>query len=660
MKKFLFIWICAAVSGYAQLKIFDKPLSPRIANYNIKAKLLPAARAVEASWELNWWNASADTIRELQFHLYLNAFKNEKSTFFREGGGEGRSNAAHLTKEDWGYIDIKALRTEDDEDLTKRIEFIYPDDGNADDQSAIRVVLSKPILPQKSIQLHCEFYSKLPRVYARTGFTEDNFFMVGQWFPKIAVWRNGAWNCHQFHAWTEFFADFGVYDMELTVPKEYVVGANAVLVDKREGDSASVYTYHQEDVIDAVWAASPDFKEIKQKITVEGTGKDVEVTYLLSPTREGMIDRYEEFMAKLLQYYNEWYGEYPYRNLTIVDPPSGEEFTSGGMEYPTLITTGSFIGPLMVDRILGTRWLEVVVAHEFAHNYFQSLVATNEFEDPWMDEGFTSFTEHRAVDRFFAEKNLTGSYANLLGAPVNSMDYFRGGYYPHPRDGLMSDAAWKIPPGFYQTAAYSKPTLFLTTLENYLGEQTFNKIMRTYFERWHFKHPKPKDFTAIVNEMAGQDLNWFFDQVIYTNKTTDYEVSKIENAEAPEDGGWFDEGGEKKFAENQKSDEKKYHGTVRVRNNGDGYFPTPILIRFANGDSLIERWDGKGAWREFTYDKNSKIISAVVDPHHVNTLDFNWGNNSKTVDRSELGITRYTLRFMFWVETLFQYLTMFV
>ncbi|HMW34510.1 MAG TPA: M1 family peptidase, partial [bacterium] len=177
MRKQLLTLLFFLVSGVelvvAQERIFEKPLSPRIANYDLRAELKPELKTVEASWNLHWWNASRDTVKELQFHLYLNAFRNERSTFIRESGGRHRSGEINLDSANWGYILIKNLAMIGGENLTTRIEYIAPDDGNKDDRTVIRVPLSRPIPPGGDIRLTCDFTSKLPRVYARTGFTED-------------------------------------------------------------------------------------------------------------------------------------------------------------------------------------------------------------------------------------------------------------------------------------------------------------------------------------------------------------------------------------------------------------------------------------------------------------------------------------------------------
>ncbi|HNB57210.1 MAG TPA: M1 family metallopeptidase [bacterium] len=667
MRKQLLTLLFFLVSGVelvvAQERIFEKPLSPRIANYDLRAELKPEQKTVEASWNLHWWNASRDTVKELQFHLYLNAFRNERSTFIRESGGRHRSGEINLDSANWGYILIKNLAMAGGENLTTRIEYIAPDDGNKDDRTVIRVPLSRPIPPGGDIRLTCDFTSKLPRVYARTGFTEDDFYLIGQWFPKIGVWENGAWNCHQFHSNSEFYADFGVYTMELTVPKKYFVGANAVLMEKKAlNDSTNLFRYRQEDVIDAVWTAYPHFKELQQTVTIKETERQVVVTYLVPPERLWVMPKYYATSEAMFNYYQEWYGAYPYPNLTIVDVPVGEEMTAGGMEYPTLVTTGSYFGwPFINKYIVPNHWLETVTFHEFGHNYFQSLVATNEFEHPWMDEGFTQYTEARASVRFAKENNIAYEMADIFGIPFNVLAYNRSSYTSRPKDGVIEAFSWNIPESFYQPAAYAKPALVLETLQRHLGDAMWNKVMRTYFERYSFKHPKPRDFYAVVNEVTGKDFMWYFDQFVNKPVTVDYQIAGVFNEEIHASRGWFGDGNNLSFTGSDASDSlKQYRSGFSVRNMGDGYFPTKILVCFADGDSIVETWDGQYAPQEFVYHGKAKIKSVHIDPDRVNLLDINWTNNSRVLERDEVGIQRYITRFLFWLQNIGQVLAVLV
>ena len=193
MLRFILLIVFFSSVLYSQKPMFPKPLSPRIANYNIDVRLDDENKILYASELLTWKNDSNDEISELQFHLYLNAFKNESSTFMKESKGWHRMSQADK-EEGWGWININKMVTEDGTELTNRIEFIQPDDNNTSDQTVISVPLEKPINPNGEIKLIIDFEAKLPKVFARTGYHQD-FYLVGQWFPKIGVYLYNAAHC---------------------------------------------------------------------------------------------------------------------------------------------------------------------------------------------------------------------------------------------------------------------------------------------------------------------------------------------------------------------------------------------------------------------------------------------------------------------------------
>jgi hypothetical protein len=264
------------VPALTQPVIFRKPLSPRIANYDIDVRLNAPKRMLHGSEILKWFNHSGDKITELQFHLYLNAFRNNRSTFMKESGGMIRGD--EIDKEGWGFIEIDKIVLASGEDLTGRLEFIHPDDDNAEDKTVFRLPLSRPLVPNDSIVINIDFTAKLPQPpFARTGAKEEYFF-VGQWFPKIGVFIDGKWNCHQFHANSEFFADYGVYNIRLTVPEQNIVGATGLLAEKKtNGDGTATHFYHAEDVHDFAWTTSPEFVEFV------GKTQDVDIRVLMQP-----------------------------------------------------------------------------------------------------------------------------------------------------------------------------------------------------------------------------------------------------------------------------------------------------------------------------------------------------------------------------------------
>jgi hypothetical protein len=659
------VWCLLVISVHAQARqiIFPQPLSPRIANYTISVSLDAEKKMLHGKETLQWLNTSKDRISELQFHLYLNAFKNSKSTFMTESGGQLRGD--RMQAGGWGWIDVTSMSVRDGEELTSKMEFIHPDDDNAQDQTVFKVLLSKPVRPNETITLDINFTAKLPAVFARTGYSED-FFMVGQWFPKIGVYEpagmryatKGEWNCHQFHANSEFYADYGVYDVDMTVPKNYVLGATGILGhESTNGDTTKTYFYHAEDVHDFSWTASPLYK------VVEGQWKHVKIRLLIQPDRlKGNAERYIQSAKAALAYFDEHVGKYPYPNLTIVDPQWGAG-GAGGMEYPTLITGGSLWA--IPD---GIRLVELVTIHEFGHQYFYGLVGSNEFEEAWLDEGITQYYETRIMDATYGPKT---SAIDFLGFHMGDFELTRSGYtgLDDPKIAPTYAHAWDYRAGGYGSMTYNKSATFLTTLQRMLGNDTMDEIMKTYFERWKFKHPCSRDFIAVVNEVVhkrlgdkfGKDMNWFFDQVLYGTDVCDYEMASVTNRPVFGTRGLIDSAGSK-ITPREPYDPKKatvYESRIQVNRLGEVKMPVDVLVHFDDGKEVREHWDGQARWKQYSYTGTEKAVWAVVDPDNVLTIDIDVNNNSKTTEPVSQPIWKYTVKFLFWMQNVLQYSSLF-
>ena len=661
---FLLVFSAQLFATVSAQSIFETPLSPRIANYEIQAKLNPQKKTVQGKLSLQWRNTSQDSLRELQFHLYLNAFMNTQTTFMQESKGKFRGDKLDKKQElSWGWIDINSMKMRDGEDLSRKIEFIQPEDGNKNDQTVIRVLLAEPILPDSTVFIDIEFESKLPQIFARTGFS-DNYFLVGQWFPKIGVYERagqryatkGAWNCHQFHAHSEFYADYGVYDVDINVPEGYVVGATGLLKKQaKKADKTITYTYHAEDVVDFVWTASERF------VLLEDEWEHVKIRLLMQPEHAEQATRHFESAKAALAYFDKYLGKYPYPNLTIVDPPfrgSG----SGGMEYPTFITVGTTYG-----LFEGFRLPEMVTVHEFGHQYFMNLLATNEFEEAWLDEGFNSYYENRIMDETYGEKT---SMVDTRFFGIGDVEMARSNYaYMHnPKKVEVFRAAWEYPMGGYSTMSYSKTATWMTTLERLLGRETMDEIMKTYFARWKFKHACAKDFISIVNEVVkknhgnkyGENMDWYFREVLYGNNVCDYSLAAVYNLKTVPKVGVFDKTGEKKFKGYEKSDSAVYEANVRVYRLGEIVMPVEILVHFENGEEEMHYWNGKERAHELHFTGKGKVSWAKIDPENKILIDINLMNNSFTVERPKSVYRKISLKFMFFIQNLFQFFAMFI
>ncbi len=355
---------------------------------------------------------------------------------------------------------------------------------------------------------------------ARTGY-KRTFLLAGQWFPKVGVWWHGAWNCHQFHAMTEFFADFGTYDVKITLPKNYVIGATGVQTGEiGNNDGTKTVAFHAEDVHDFAWTADPNFKVVDSEFN--GSVGAVKIRLLTYDGHKSSWDRYISIMQQTMKRFDEWYGPYPYAQITVVDPPHGAE-EAGGMEYPTFITGDTtwwaFKGQYLFP--------EGVTEHEFGHQYWYGMVATNEFENAWLDEGINSYTEAKVLDDIYGRDT---SVLNFLGAQMGDPALQREQYLNHPDfDPLSRPSYLDMSFGSYGAISYGKTATMLLTLETVVGEKTLRDALHNYFMKYRFTHPTQEDFLRTVNETAQQDLGWYWQQAVYGTQMLDYEVLRADS-----------------------------------------------------------------------------------------------------------------------------------
>ncbi|HXM77540.1 MAG TPA: M1 family peptidase, partial [Thermoanaerobaculia bacterium] len=310
------------------------PVVPPVVEYRITASLDPKTHVVSGQERLLWRNPSGDSVGELRFHLYLNAFKNNRSTFQRESRAAPRTRRRGDKPEDWGAIDILSMKTAAGADLIPASKKVQPDGNDPSDETVLSVPLPVSVPPHGQIALDIAFRSKLPRIFARTGYVRD-YHLVGQWFPKIGVYEpagmrgraRGGWNCHAFHANSEFYADYGDYDVTLSVPSGWTVGATGRRLSVTRHGAMTEHHYLQENVHDFAWAADPRFTVYEfrfdpardvpagwaERAAAElGTTpaaialKPIAVRLLLQPDHLAARDRYVEGLRVGISFYGLW------------------------------------------------------------------------------------------------------------------------------------------------------------------------------------------------------------------------------------------------------------------------------------------------------------------------------------------------------------------
>lgn len=592
-------------------------LSSRLVEYHMAVALKPEEKMLQGAQTVTWRNPGAKPVTELYLHLYPNAFSSKKSTFMLESGGQLRSDKQK--GDSYGHMELKTLTTEEGLSLLDRLSFVAPDDGNKNDRTLAKVALTAPVPPGGKITLQMDFQVKLPEVFARMGYS-GNFFMAGQWFPKLAKYEPAGtrgrteegWNLHQYHGNSEFYADFGIYDVKIKVPSTYTVAATGFPTKPASVEQGTkTYRFYADDVHDFAWSASPDFIYVEEPFSAANV-PGVKIKLYLDPNHEHLKTRYLTAAKKALSRFSEWYGQYPYSTLSIVVPPAGGN-GAGGMEYPTLITAWG-----AADNNPGLD-LERVVVHEIGHQFWYGMVASNEFEEAWLDEGFTSYAEDKVMEKEYGISSNLPIEASYITAPMslvrNSWDY-----------GSHDEYAENV---------YTRAKLVLYAIEREAGADTMAKVMKSYFQKWRFKHPSTRDFQTVLEEKSGRSWKEFFDQFVYGGQMVDYEVAGIKTTKNSQNG---------------------YDSQVLIRKLGASTTAIPIRFRFTDGMILDKSWDGQGSEIVFTLSHTAPLDWAFIDPGYTMLLENKHINNfmkhevdSKDSIRLQIGATRIIEMLFGWL-----------
>ena len=432
---------------------------PGRADYVIEARVdfpEPAAEAggpaprLTGSLAVRYHNRTDAATNEAWFHLYHNAFSSNRSTHLVEARGRLRGNEL---EDGFGWQRVTSVRSRG-VDLMPGFRYRAPDDGNAEDRTVFSVELPEPLGPGEVLELELEWEARIPRVRRRTGY-KDEFLFMAHWFPKLGVFEGErGWNCHQFHANTEFYSCFGTYDVRLDLPGHYAgkVGASGkqIVDDSRPIGDRVVMRFvapspADQERLDATgrlplvhgfaWAADPDFvrkettfhydawrgeyaDEVEAAQRAFGTAEDlrlrnVQITLLIQPEHEDQWQRHIDATEAALFFYGLWFGEFPYEHVTVVDPAWGAG-AAGGMEYPTLFTCGTDIGT-RVDM----HDPESVTVHEAGHQFWYGLVGNNEFEAAWLDEGLNSYADSEVLWRRYGPRQ---AYTRYSGVPWRGVE----------------------------------------------------------------------------------------------------------------------------------------------------------------------------------------------------------------------------------------------
>lgn len=609
--------------------IYNFPLSNGIANYKMKVTLEPDKKLAQGSSKVTWINSSSDTVDYLRFYMYLNAFSHEETSYLRDPNGRFGNELSGREEIEWGYVKMISPKQEGvEKELSTR--FVQPNDGNQKDSSVLELQLIEPVLPGDSVFIEFDFISKLPRTIARSGWGENEFFHFVHWYPKLGVFElddTGIWdwNCHQFLPRMEFYGDFGDYDVTIHAPHRFVIGASGCPSEDVELGGVKTIRYIAEDVIDFAWCASPHLE------VVEDTWKHVEIKMLSARAHEGLRDRLMGAAKNGLTYLEEHIGEYPYSTLTILDPPM-HGLRSGFMEYPTYITGGAFH-----NWPKGIKTIESLIIHELVHQYFMQMLATNEKEEPWLDEGFTTFYEDMIMEEYY---DADASLIDLYGYRISNSEFTREEYRrstERPSSPIATNS-WEVQGG-YKDIIYAKTATVLQTIRRTLGDVVFDNMIRSYFEKHKFTHPDRKAVTDIIistyqdhDNILSPYIDQFLSYALDSSNYVDFaigEVSEVENSSS-------------------------WEYNIELKNIGG--FIIPLELEFTWSDGVVTQDIIYGDFDTTTYSAShkSRLVSVVIDPDDRFPLDINRLNNGFYNSPSEKGKTKYLARVLYWAQQIFQ------
>jgi hypothetical protein len=581
-----------------------------IADYTLRASLDPAAHAVHGVGTITWRNGSSLTVHELWVHLYLNAFKDEKSVWQRESVLDGRGSP--VTGD--GRIDVRkfALHGPDGSavDLWAGAELHRADD---EDETDARVPLPRGVAPGEAITIDVEWDDRLPSSVQRAGYV-SRLHMVTQWFPKVArLEPDGRWAHFPLHHLAEFYADYGTYDVTLDVPEDFVVGATGPVVEAHAVGGRRLERHVQSDVHDFAWTAWDQWRTATEAID------GVRVAILYPPGFDMDAHRELDAVRFALPWLSAHYGRYPYDVLTVVHcPPKA----GGGMEYPTLVTTaGPWYGPP------GVFLLEDTTVHELAHQWFYGLVGTNEVDWPFLDEGLTSFAGASVMDAW----RRPGDVIDLLGLEIGGEET-SGFIDGRQHDAPIAQPAYAFATGDdYSALVYQRASTLLLTLARVYGEERVQGALGRYAREYRFRHPVPEDLLAVLADALGERVRGTLRTALFDEGWVDY---LVEVTSAPADAAG---------------------SSVLVQRRGTLSFPVDVELIRTDGSRERRRWDGEGRAFRIPYGEDVPLRAAVVDPDHAVLLDEDPSNNSALAPgEPSAGAPRVLERVLYWAELVAQ------
>lgn len=525
---------------------------PNEVQYTIDAELDMQKNVITGSETIQITNRTGQTLSELYFHVYPNAFKrNSQSQYQRDLqsiAGIRDLNRIYANPNDDAFMQISSITNN-----SRSLDFSVQD-------TLLRVQMAEPLANDGQIKLTIEFIydlmevppeGKMAAALAIRSGHRNGVYTISLWYPKLAVYDEAGWHLEPYSYIGEFYGDFADYLVELTVPASFQVGATGKLEFEVAGSLKKTLSFFAEDVHDFAWVASARY-QVKE---LEWEGITVRALYLdqFALAERGLT---------ALQFYSEQFGPYAYFVFTIAQVEAG-----GGMEYPAIVMIG-----LGSDR---------EIAHEVAHQWWYAAVGNDEFNEAWLDEGFTTYSEERyLIDRL--------SYAEDFAR--SSLRYHESGEI------VLQPASEYTSLSNYAAAVYTKGSGILWMLSGLLGKERFEQLLREYYARFRLQNVTTSDFTSLAEEVSQRELDWFFDQWLRTTKTLDFSVSEVRTL--PQANG-------------------RYQDAITLQRTGEATMPVVIQLIDSQGVGQKLEWDGQGTTKQFIVEGASPLQSVTIDPERT-------------------------------------------
>lgn len=581
----------ATAQGYFQQEV----------NYKINVKLNDVEHSLSAYIEIEYINNSPNTLDFIYFHLWPNAYKNGETALAKQK--LENSTYRWFEKEyNTGYIDSLDFKIDG-----KKANWEY-DNHHID---ICKLELNEPLKPGERIIITTPFYVKIPSCFISRFGHGGQSYQITQWYPKPAVYDKYGWHQMPYLNMGEFYSEFGSYDVSITLPKNYVVGATGDLQNEEElkwlnelakkteqiknfdktdrsfpkSDSVlKTIRYKQKNIHDFAWFADKRFHVLKGERKMPHTGKKVTCWAMFLNKEADLWQHSIEYIGDALYYYSQWYGDYPYNNCTAVHSSIS---AGSGMEYPNI----TVIGDSRKDMAL-----EMVIMHEVGHNWFYGMLGFNEREYPWLDEGINSFSEARYFKEKYKDEDrlyklaLTEKQAKLLNVEDLPYKVYHLYSYLLPARFNIDQPATLHSVDYtmtnYGSMVYSKSSCVFDHLLAYLGEDQFNKIMQDFFKKWQYKHPYPEDVREAFEKGSGKNLSWLFDDLLSTTKKLDYKITGL------------------------------HHNQLTVKNKGMINAPFPVTAIKDNKEVFTQWYEGFSDKKTFTLPENKDYDYIRIDPDY--------------------------------------------